>query len=214
LKSKPKIGVIDTGTSNIRSVIYALLEKNADVKQISNFEDYTKNIDALVVPGIGSFGFVMDKLKKERLDKVILEELSKGKPSMFICVGMQILFSSSNEFKKCKGLNYFEGEVKKIKENGGDGKKKRTVPMIGWNKLNKKNSCKVLNVDKLKNFFYFTHSYYADPKDKSIISSTSNYKDFEYCSSLSKDNVCAFQFHPEKSGKEGLKIYKNFLNLI
>ena len=95
MKKKSKIGIIDTGTSNIRSVFYALQENNVDVVQISNFKEYNKNIDALVVPGIGSFSFVMEKLQKENLDKIILEELFKNKPSMFICVGMQILFTTS-----------------------------------------------------------------------------------------------------------------------
>ena len=214
MKKKSKIGLIDTGTSNIRSVFYALQEHNTEVVHISKLKDYDKNIDALVVPGIGSFSFVMEKLQKENLDKIILEELSKKKPSMFICVGMQILFSNSNEFRKCKGLNFFEGEVKRISENDIDGEKKRTIPMIGWNKIKEENDCKVLKVDRLKGFYYFTHSYYVDPVDKSLISSTADYKNFKYCSSISKGNLCAFQFHPEKSGKEGLKIYKNFLKLI
>ena len=214
MKKKLKIGIIDTGTSNIKSVFYALQENNVDVVQISNFKEYNKNIDALIVPGIGSFSFVMEKLQKENLDKIILEVLVKNKPSMFICVGMQILFSSSNEFGFNKGLNFFEGEVKKISEEDSSGKKVRKIPIIGWNKIKKENNCKVLDIKNLNEFYYFTHSYFADPVDKSIISSTANYEDFRYCSSISKGNVFAFQFHPEKSGKNGLKIYKNFLKQI
>ena len=85
--------------------------------------------------------------------------------------------------------------------------------MIGWNKIKKENDCKVININNLNAFYYFTHSYFVDPIDKSIISSTANYQGFKYCSSISKNNVFAFQFHPEKSGKEGLKIYDNFLKL-
>ena len=129
MKKKLKIGIIDTGTSNIKSVFYALQESNVDVVQISNFKEYNKNIDALIVPGIGSFSFVMEKLQKENLDKIILEVLFKNKPSMFICVGMQILFSSSNEFGFNKGLNFFEGEVKKISEEDSSGKKVRKIPI-------------------------------------------------------------------------------------
>ena len=202
MKNKQKIGIIDTGTSNIRSVIYALQENNAEVIQISNFKEYKKNIDGLIVPGIGSFSFVMEKLIKESLDKIIIEELVKKKPCMFICVGMQILFSKSNEFGTCKGLDYFKGEVKKISEIDSNSQKKRIIPMIGWNQLKKKKNCKVLEIDEKKEFYYFTHSYFVDPFDKSIISSTANYVDFEYCSSISKENVFAFQFHPEKAGKQ------------
>ena len=199
MKNKQKIGIIDTGTSNIRSVIYALQENNAEVIQISNFKEYKKNIDGLIVPGIGSFSFVMEKLIKESLDKIIIEELVKKKPCMFICVGMQILFSKSNEFGTCKGLDYFKGEVKKISEIDSNSQKKRIIPMIGWNQLKKKKNCKVLGLTR-KKFYYFTHSYFVDPFDKSIISSTANYVDFEYCSSISKENVFVL-ISSRKSGK-------------
>ena len=205
MKRKPLIGLIDTGTSNIKSVNYALSKYNVDVKYIK--ENTKMHMDAMVVPGIGSFDYVMKKLKKEKLDKLIIEKVQKI-PSLFICVGMQILFTESSEFGKHSGLNLFNGKVKKIDE------KKRKVPFIGWNKVNIKKNCKIFQNIKKDEFFYFTHSYYVIPDDKKIISSEANYLDFNYCSSISKNNIFATQFHPEKSGKEGLKIYKNFINLI
>ncbi len=205
MKRKPSIGLIDTGTSNIRSVNYALNEFNVEVKYIK--ESTEKNMDAIVVPGIGSFEHVMNKLKKEKLDKLIIEKIQKI-PSLFICVGMQILFTESFEFGKHLGLNLFKGKVKKIDE------KKRKAPFIGWNQVNLQKKCEIFQDIKKNEFFYFTHSYYVIPEDKQIISSETNYLDFKYCSSISKDNIFATQFHPEKSGKEGLKIYKNFINLI
>ena len=86
--------------------------------------------------------------------------------------------------------------------------------MIGWNNLDLKNNCKIFNNIENESFFYFTHSYYCEPKNKGIITSTSNYLDFNYCSSVSKKNIFATQFHPEKSGEVGLRIYNNFIKII
>tara|TARA_B100000242_G_scaffold279560_1_gene238144 strand:- start:240 stop:878 length:639 start_codon:yes stop_codon:yes gene_type:complete len=210
---KPLIGLVDTGTSNIKSVNYALKECGADVLQISNI-DQNCNVDGIVVPGIGNFKFVMDKLKKEKLDKLILEKTNLNLPSLFICVGMQILFSESSEFGVSKGLGVFKGKVKKIANEIKGSKQKRNVPFIGWNKVIKMKNCKIFEKIPTNNFFYFTHSYYADPTDQSIISTKVNYFDLNYCSSVSKNNIFATQFHPEKSAKNGLKIYENFLNLL
>ena len=213
MKKLPVVGIIDTKTSNIRSVYYATSLQNVEVKYITSLEDSQK-IDAIIVPGIGNFSFVMNQLKKNNLDKYIYEKIYKDIPSLFICVGMQILFTKSHEFGEHEGLNIFEGEVKKIKTNDKDGKKIRNIPMIGWNSLELKKNCQVLDHIKKDNFFYFTHSYYCEPKDKKIISSKSNYLNFDYCSSISKKNIFATQFHPEKSGEIGLKIYNNFVNII
>ena len=125
MKKKPLIGLIDTGTSNLKSVSYALSEYEAEIKYIK--ENTEKNIDALVVPGIGSFEHVMKKLKKEKLDKLIIEKVQKI-PSLFICVGMQILFTESYEFGKHSGLNLLKGKVKQI-----DGQK-RKVPFIKYSR--------------------------------------------------------------------------------
>ena len=172
-----------------------------------------KKIDAMVVPGIGNFGFVMNKLRKEKLDNFISDKLDSQIPSLFICVGMQILFSKSYEFGSHKGLEIFKGEVKKI-DNMQNSGKKRIVPFIGWNRLIKNKKCQVLDGISKNDFFYFTHSFFIDPHEINIISSTTNYKNFTYCSSVSYKNIFATQFHPEKSGVSGLKIYKNFIGLI
>ena len=213
MNKKPVIGVIDTKTSNIKSVYYALSLFNKNIKFISSKKDF-KKIDAMVVPGIGNFKYVMEKLKESSLDKYILENLSNNIPSLFICVGMQILFSKSYEFGEHKGLEVFKGKVKKIISSEKKNSQKRNIPMIGWNKLIKKNNSKIFTNLSFDEFFYFTHSFYVDPEDKKIISTTTNYSGFEYCSSISNKNIFATQFHPEKSGESGIKIYKNFLNLI
>ena len=207
---KKKIGLIDTGTSNIKSVLYALKLFDTEVITVDSYVN--KKIDLMVVPGIGSFKAVMEKLKERNLDKFIIEKVSSNIPSLFICVGMQILFTKSYEFGVTHGLNILKGEVLKIPSKFNE--KKLNIPFIGWNKINYKKNCSVFkNMDK-DDFFYFTHSFYVKPKNEKIISSNANYFDFTYCSTISLDNVYACQFHPEKSGKAGLVIYENFIDLI
>ena len=210
MRKKPNIAIIDTGTSNLRSVKYALEEFNANVYQVSSYKNFPKNINAIIIPGIGSFPIVMNRIKEKGLDKIIFDEISKNTPSMFICVGMQILFSKSYELGITKGLNIFNGEVKKIETNP-----KKIVPVIGWNKITNKNNCPILK-NNFDNRFYFTHSYFVNTgkNEKNIISSSAQYGNLEYCASITYKNIFAFQFHPEKSGKGGLEIYKNFLNLL
>ena len=209
MSKTPVVGIIDTGTSNIKSVIYACQSSNMDIKIIdSKFN--IDNYQGLIVPGIGSFNVVMNNLKSKKLDINILEYLNKSKPAFFICVGMQILFSTSEEFGESNGLNVFNGKVKKIPE--GKENNNRRVPLIGWNSINILNKTNIFNDIEDKSNFYFTHSYYADPENKNIISSTANYDGFRYCSSITKDNIFATQFHPEKSSITGLKMYNNFRN--
>jgi glutamine amidotransferase len=205
---KKIVGLIDTGTSNIKSVFYALKLFNTEIISIDSNSD--KKIDCMVVPGIGSFKTVMEKLKKQKLDQFIKKQISLDIPSLFICVGMQILFTKSYEFGETKGLNILKGDVLKIPNLFQ--KKKLNVPFIGWNKLDYKKKCSVFDKINKDNFFYFTHSYYVKPENEKIISTCANYSGFEYCSSISHNKIYASQFHPEKSGNAGLKIYKNFLN--
>ena len=125
MKKKSIIGIVDTGTSNIKSVIYALKECKVEVLEIKDVNE-TLKIDAMVVPGIGSFKFVMKNLREKKLDKLIKDKIQKEIPSLFICVGMQILFTKSNEFGNTNGLGIFKGEVKKINT---DEKKKKKCPI-------------------------------------------------------------------------------------
>ena len=208
--NSPTIGIIDTGTSNIKSVIYACKINDMNIK-IIDCKFNGDNFDGLIVPGIGSFNVVMNNLKSTNLDNYILEYLHKSKPAFFICVGMQILFTTSEEFGNSVGLNFFNGNVKKIPE--GNKNNKRKVPIIGWNSINVVKNNKFFEDINYESNFYFTHSYYVDPENKDLITTTSNYFGFEYCSSICKDNIFATQFHPEKSSKTGLKMYKNFRNV-
>ena len=207
MKSEPNVAIIDTGTCNLKSVQHACNFQNFKTSIISENQDI-KNFDGLIVPGVGNFGYVMTKIREKKLDKFILKFLDINKPSLFICLGMQILFSSSEEKAGIKGLNFFEGKIKKFKFD----KNSVNIPAIGWNNIKvRKKNIYFKNIEK--NNFYFIHSYYCDPKNKDLVHSTTNYYGFEYCSSISKNKILACQFHPEKSSSEGLVIYKNFKDI-
>ena len=207
MKSSLNIGIIDTSTSNLKSVQYACNHQDLKTSIITDNQDI-KKFDGLIVPGVGNFGHVMNKIRQKGLDEFILNFLYAKKPSLFICLGMQILFTNSEEKKGVKGLSFFDGEIKRFKFD----ERKINVPVIGWNSINIKKKNNFFK-DIEKNNFYFIHSYYCDPSDKSLIHSTTNYYGFDYCSSISKENILACQFHPEKSSSEGLLIYENFKNI-
>lgn len=205
------IGIIDTGTSNIMSVLHACNLYSIKFKIIKEYHN-TDGIDGLIIPGVGSYRAVMENLKRKKLDHFIYECIDLKKPSLFICIGLQILFESSDEFGKNRGLSIFNGKIRKI-PNSNKGKM-RNVPMIGWNKLNINFKSDLLQDIDEDSYFFFTHSFYADVKDRSIIQSEVNYNGFTYCSSIESKNIFATQFHPEKSGLEGVKIYKNFYKIV
>tara|TARA_Y100000741_G_C18240443_1_gene553469 strand:+ start:1068 stop:1706 length:639 start_codon:yes stop_codon:yes gene_type:complete len=204
---KISISIINLKLNNIYSIYNALTECDYKVKII---DEKVKNIssDIMIIPGVGSFPKAMDYLKKTSLDKTIKEFNLKKKPIVGICLGMQLLFEKSNEFSKCKGLSLLNGEVVKISN------KKIRVPNIGWNKIKIVKKSQVIKQNLDKSFFYFVHSYHCKPKNFSNILSLSNLNTFNFCSSVQKDNLLGMQFHPEKSGKEGLKIINNFKNLL
>ena len=210
MKKKPLIGIIDTETSNIKSVFYALNTLDVEIVYITSKDDAPK-VDAIIVPGIGNFSYVMKKLKDKKLDEYILEKISKNLPGV-ICVGMR--FFKSHELGLHKGLNLLEGEIRKINILNDKGVKVRNVPIIGWSKIIKIKDCNLFKGNNQNNCFYFTHSFFAEPLDKKIISSKNNYFGFEYCASISKNKIFATQFHPEKSGEAGLKLYENFINEV
>lgn len=210
-KKKKTIGIIDTSVSNIQSVIYALKNFDVKIKIINNLVDVETSLDGIVMPGIGSFPEVINKIRRKNLENFVTSKIFRI-PSLFICIGMQLLFESSEEFGKAKGLGIFKGNVKKIPKKGDNIS--RTVPHNGWNTVSYDKNSKIFNEIKDNSNFYFTHSYYVDPADASIVSGTTDYNKFKFCSSINFKNVYGCQFHPEKSAKDGLKIYKNWIDLI
>lgn len=205
------IAVIDYGVGNLYSVEKALKFVGGEVKVTSSAADL-KDADKLVLPGVGAFGDCMKNLKATGLIPTILEQVLMNKPLLGICVGLQILFESSEESPNVKGLGVFKGEIKKIRAGG------LKIPHMGWNsiEIGRKNNLINFGASKLfaglegKNYFYFVHSYHAAPSNEDIVTATTNYGE-SVTAAVELGNIFATQFHPEKSGDVGLKVLKNFI---
>lgn len=206
-----QISIIDIGVNNLRSVVGVFSHLGYETI-ITKDKDEIMNSAALILPGVGSFPSGMKNLKKNGLDLTIKNFFKKGKPILAICLGFQMLFSSSEEFGSNKGLNILDGKVKSLKNL----KTNKISPNLGWSQLIFKNSnsnhlFKHLN----KNLaVYFIHSYYAEIKNKRYVTSTINFGKKKIPTSIQYKNLYGVQFHPEKSSKDGIMIIKNFINQI
>ena len=202
------IAVIDYGMGNLRSVQKALEVVGARTKLTSDPEDI-KRCEKLVFPGVGSFGAAMKELKRLKLADPIKDAISAGKPFLGLCLGLQLLFEKSEEAPGVKGLCVLKGEVKRFKFT----KKALKVPHMGWNNISCQLSvagCQILKGVPDNSYMYFVHSYYVKPKDKRVVFTTTDYG-IDFVSGICKNNIYAFQFHPEKSQNLGLKILENFV---
>ena len=200
----PRITVIDYQAGNIRSVEKALEKSGALVKVSGNATD-VENSDAVVFPGQGSCDSSMVNLRNQGLDEVLVEWIKSGKPFMGVCLGLQLLLEESDEGDE-RGLGVLRGRVEKLPQG-------QKVPHMGWNSVRFTTDHPVLQGVPQNSYFYFVHSYVAVPKDLSIIAGHTEYgRDF--CSAVAFDNVVAVQFHPEKSGQNGLNIYRNFVRYV
>ncbi len=195
--------IIDYGLGNLASVANALIKLEIPFKISSKIDDL-RQATGLILPGVGAAAFGMKNLKERKLDTEIKAQVDLGKPLLGICLGMQLLFSSSEE-DNVACLDIVKGNVKKFKT-------KLKVPQIGWNQVMVTNS-QLLNKIKNESYFYFVHSYYCDPDDKKIAVGITSY-DQNFCSVIEKNNVYGVQFHPEKSGEAGLQLIRNFWGLI
>jgi glutamine amidotransferase len=198
------IAIVDYGMGNLRSVEKAFVDRGARPKVTSLVKDVEK-ADKIVLPGVGAFTHAMREIKKLKLVEPIREKIASGTPYLGLCLGLQLLFSRSEEGERVKGLGIIDGPVKRFR--GID-----KVPHMGWNNLKvvQKNNPLMKGVAE-KDFFYFVHSYYGVPEDKSWVLANTRYgRDF--CSAVSKGNVFATQFHPEKSQDAGLRLIKNFIS--
>jgi glutamine amidotransferase len=200
------IAIIDYEMGNLKS-IYKLL-KHLDINAIIT-SDHNKieNSDGVILPGVGAFGDAMKKLREKRLINLIKDIVLGGKPLLGICLGQHMLFSQSLEMGQHKGLDVIKGEVISF-EKTLVGK----IPQIGWNNVLFINEDHFM-VQGIPNnsYFYFVHSFYAIPNETATILGITKYGETEFCSMVSQDNVIATQFHPEKSGKNGIKMYQNFI---
>lgn len=203
-----KIVIVDYELGNILSVknAFKLFDQNVTVSNSSKtIEDATH----LIVPGVGSFKQGMQNLQKKNLDNCIKKYFETNRPILGICLGLQLFFSSSEEFGNHEGLNLIEGEVVHIKKKDNS---KEKLPVIGWRDLDL-NGSKFKFDKKIKKTFYFDHSFMVKPRNSSIILGTYIYDEFKIPSLIETKNFIGCQFHPEKSGKIGLNLINQFLNL-
>ena len=197
------IGIIDYDAGNIRSVEKAL-SYLGEKTVVSRDPDILKSVDKVILPGVGSFGQAMENLHRYELVPVIRDMIEDGKPFLGICLGLQLLFESSEESPGAEGLGILKGKILKIPSSPG-----LKIPHMGWNSLHFQNNGRLFQGIPEQTYVYFVHSYYLQAEDPEIIKATTEYSTCIHAS-VEKDNVFACQFHPEKSSKWGLKILKNF----
>lgn len=201
------IGVVDYGMGNLLSVYNVFDYLGEDVKICSEPEDL-KSVDRIVVPGVGAFNDCMNLLKEKDFISALNEEvIQKAKPTLGICLGMQIMANSSEEGSECKGLSWFDAEVVKINSQNG----RYRVPNIGWNELTYKNPLPLFKKIPQNSDFYLVHSYFMKCKNEEDVLATYDYGE-KITAAIVKDNICATQFHPEKSQDLGIDLLINFLD--
>lgn len=200
------IAMIDYDAGNIKSVEKALKTLGQDVI-ITRDRETILNADKVILPGVGSFGDAMGKLQDYGLVDVIHEVVEKKTPFLGICLGLQLLFESSEETPGVEGLGILKGKIVKIPDNGT-----LKIPHMGWNSLHFQNDGRLFHNLPQDSYVYFVHSYYLKAEDESIVKATTDYSTCIHAS-VEKDNVFACQFHPEKSSDVGLTILKNFCEI-
>lgn len=202
-----KIVIIDYGMGNLRSVQKGF-ERVGFEASVTRRKREIAEASAIVLPGVGAFKDCMRNLEKYGLIEPILRSIEKGKPYLGICLGLQILFSESEEFGPCKGLDLIRGKVVRFQPD-----LEHKVPHMGWNTIEKKREVPQLEGLRSGDFFYFVHSYYVLPDGEEWTATTTPYGN-SFVSSIWKENVFATQFHPEKSQQKGLRILENFAKAI
>lgn len=198
-----KIVIIDYGMANLRSVQKAF-EKVGHAAEIAGDPSRVAEADKLVLPGVGAFCDAIARLREADLVAPIVEHVQAGKPFLGICLGLQLLFTTSHEDGRHEGLNVIEGEVVRFPDQPG-----LKVPHMGWNQLSICRPAPPLRAIPDGAAVYFVHSYYVVPKDPSVVATKTDYPT-PFASSVWRDNLFATQFHPEKSQQVGLAMLRNF----
>lgn len=221
-RDKPKICIVNYGVGNLFSIQQACEHAGMD-PEITYSKSSIENAEGVILPGVGAFGDAMEVLRRLNLVEVLRKVALEGKPFMGICLGMQLLAEESFEFGRHAGLGIIQGQVCHLGTPLDTSGKRLKVPHIGWNGIRTPHeSCLPSNywdrtvLEGISNDepMYFVHSFYVKPANPDVILSMSSLGDVEFCSSLRYKNVFAVQFHPERSGSEGLAIYRNFKKII
>ena len=234
--SKAKVAIVDYGLGNLFSVKQAWKHAGVGAAITESLHELL-SADAVVLPGVGAFGDAMESLKRLDLVSPIRDIAASGKILIGVCLGLQLLMTESFEFGRHQGLGIIEGPVVRfdhpveaLDDSNGPTFRELKVPQVGWNRifrcggrdrstdpaiprLNPWSSSPLAGLDD-EEFMYFNHSYYPKPEDPDTVLSESHYGNIAFCSSLRYQNVFACQFHPERSGPLGLRVYKNLVNWI
>lgn len=214
------IAIIDYGLGNLFSVEQACRHAGAQCYITSAHREILA-ADAALLPGVGAFGDAVHALSLRDLIGPLRDLAASGTPLIGICLGMQLLMTESCEFGKHRGLDIIRGEVVQFSQpRGPRGRLK--VPQVGWAQVNRpprragRDPWQQTPLDGQSDgpYMYFVHSYFVRPEDPAVVLSTSQYGGIQYCSAIHQKNVWAFQFHPERSGPEGLRIYQQIVSLI
>lgn len=200
------IAIIDYDAGNIKSVEKALIALGQEVVITSDKEEILK-ADKVILPGVGAFGDAMENLKRTGLDQVVKEVAQRCIPFLGICLGLQLLFESSDEAPGVEGLGILKGKILRIPDQEG-----LKIPHMGWNSLHLENNGRLFKGIEENAYVYFVHSYYLKAEDEQIVKASTEYSTHIHAS-VEQGNVFACQFHPEKSSDVGLKILKNFVEL-
>jgi len=198
------ITIVDYGAGNLRSVINAVVRLGYQPKMTSSPGEVL-DARAIILPGVGAAADTMENLKRLGLASPICQFIAEGRPFLGVCIGLQVLFTSTEEDGGHECLGIIPGQVRRLPQ----GPK---IPHMGWNQVKQRVAHPVFNGIPDEANFYFVHSYYVEPDDKSLVAGETEYG-IPLCSVIAKDNLVATQFHPEKSGEAGLKIYDNFIKL-
>lgn len=194
-----EVTIIDYNAGNIKSIVNMLSYLGFKCNIVTNGAELEK-AEKIIFPGQGHFARAMENLAERGFVAPIKNVISKGVPFLGICVGMQILFDTSEEAPGAEGLHIFDGSVKKFP--------KGKTPQIGWNKVLVTENNTYLE----ENYYYFVNSYYVEPADENIISAKTSYY-IDFCSAVQKNNITAVQFHPEKSSDAGCEFFAKWLNI-
>jgi glutamine amidotransferase len=203
----PRIVIIDYGMGNLRNVQKGF-EKIGFEAELTRSKKEIEKASAIVLPGVGAFKDCMENLERYGLIEPMLRSIEKGKPYLGICLGLQILYSESEEFGSHKGLDLIKGKVVRFRPDP-----EHKVPHMGWNTIEKEKEVPMLQGVESGDFFYFVHSYYVIPEEAKWISTFTTYGK-PFVSSIWKENLFATQFHPEKSQQKGLRVLENFVRSI
>jgi imidazole glycerol-phosphate synthase subunit HisH len=199
------IAIVDYGMGNLRSVEKGFSKVGVDARVTSSL-GVIDDADAVVLPGVGAFKDCIRNLQDLSLTEAVVRAINKGKPYLGICLGLQVLFSESEEFGACRGLDIFRGKVVRFQIQ-------EKVPHMGWNNVRLTRRPPVMQDIPDQSYLYFVHSYYVVPEDTSIVAATTDYG-ITFTSMVWKDNIFATQFHPEKSQGLGLKLLKGFGDFV